>query len=279
MLILKNLQLAYGKNILIENANLQLYYGQRVGIVGQNGVGKTSLFKLIMGKLLPEAGDYSLSNDVVIAHVEQEIVNQEQSIIEYVLSIHPLIIQEHTDLPEYYQLKPRAEKLLLNLGFKLNELELAIKEFSGGWQMRANLAKALFVPSDILLLDEPTNHLDLETVLWLEDWLKKYQGLALIISHDREFLDNVATHIVLISNKTLTLYTGNYSVYENTRYMQQAQQQQLRAKTQARVAHLQSFVDRFKAKASKAKQAQSRVKMIEKLQISQAIPKDIEFSI
>lgn len=279
MLILKNLQLAYGRNVLIENANLQLYYGQRVGIVGQNGVGKTSLFKLIMGKLLPEAGDYSLSNDVIIAHVEQEIVNQEQSIIEYVLSIHPLIIQEHTDLPEYYQLKPRAEKLLLNLGFKLNELELSVKEFSGGWQMRANLAKALFVPSDILLLDEPTNHLDLETVLWLEDWLKKYQGLALIISHDREFLDNVATHIALISNKTLTLYTGNYSVYENTRYMQLAQQQQIRAKTQAKVAHLQSFVDRFKAKASKAKQAQSRVKMIEKLQVSQAIHKDIEFSI
>lgn len=279
MLSLKNLQLAYGSNILIENANLQLYYGQKVGIVGQNGVGKTSLFKLITGELLPEAGDYSLSNNTIIAHVEQEIVNQNQLLVEYVLSIHPLIIHEHTDLPEYYQLRPRAEKLLISLGFKLNELELPIKEFSGGWQMRANLAKALFVPSDILLLDEPTNHLDLETVIWLEDWLKKYQGLALIISHDREFLDNVATHIVLISNKTLTLYTGNYSVYENTRYMQLQQQQQIRAKTEARIAHLQSFVDRFKAKASKAKQAQSRVKMIEKLQVVQAMPKDIEYSI
>lgn len=279
MLNIKNLQLGYGSNILIENANLQLYYGQRVGIIGQNGVGKTSLFKLITGELLPEAGDHSLPNNTIIAHVEQEIINQEQIIVEYVLSIHPLIINDHTDLPEYYQLRPKAEKLLLNLGFKINELELPIKEFSGGWQMRANLAKALFIPSDILLLDEPTNHLDLETVLWLEDWLKKYQGLALIISHDREFLDNVSTHIVLISNKTLTLYTGNYSVYENTRYMQIQQQQQIRSKTEARIAHLQSFVDRFKAKASKAKQAQSRVKMIEKLQVFQAIPKDIEYSI
>ncbi|MFN7094020.1 MAG: ABC-F family ATP-binding cassette domain-containing protein, partial [Burkholderiales bacterium] len=141
------------------------------------------------------------------------------------------------------------------------------------------LAKALFIPSDLLLLDEPTNHLDLETVIWLEDWLKRYQGLALIISHDREFLDNVTTHTLAISSKTLTLYSGNYSTFEKTRYQQMQQQQQMLAKNHARLAHLQSFVDRFRAKATKAKQAQSRLKMIEKLQVAQALPKDIEFSI
>ncbi|MBP9741956.1 MAG: ATP-binding cassette domain-containing protein [Burkholderiales bacterium] len=278
MLTIKNLQLAYGKNTLLNNANVQLYKGQTVGLIGQNGAGKTSLFKLILGQLVPEAGDFSLTNDTLIAYVEQEIHNQEELLVEYVLNAHPLIIHDHSDLPEYYQLRPRAEKLLMNLGFAIEELYLPIGHFSGGWQMRANLAKALFVPSDLLLLDEPTNHLDIETVMWLEDWLKEYQGLAIIISHDREFLDNVTSHTLTISGKTLTLYTGNYTTFENTRYQQIQQQQQMHAKTTAKLAHLQSFVDRFRA-GTKAKQAQSRVKMIEKLQVAAAIPKDIEFSI
>lgn len=278
MLTIKNLQLAYGKNTLLNNANVQLYKGQTVGLIGQNGAGKTSLFKLILGQIVPEAGDFSLTNDTLIAYVEQEIHNQEELLVEYVLNVHPLIIHDHSDLPEYYQLRPGAEKLLMNLGFAIEELYLPIGHFSGGWQMRANLAKALFIPSDLLLLDEPTNHLDIETVMWLEDWLQEYQGLAIIISHDREFLDNVTSHTLAISGKTLTLYTGNYTVFENTRYQQIQQQQQMHAKTTAKLAHLQGFVDRFRA-GTKAKQAQSRVKMIEKLQVAAAIPKDIEFSI
>lgn len=278
MLTLKNLQVAYGNRVLFENANIQIYKGQKVGLVGQNGAGKTSLFKLILQKIMPEAGEFTLSNNIILAYVEQEISDLDQNLVDYVLSIHPLIIEDHSDLPEFYQLRPNAEKLLINLGFKLEELYQPIRNFSGGWQMRVNLAKALFVPSDLLLLDEPTNHLDLETVLWLEDWLAKYSGLAVIISHDREFLDNITTHTLLISNKTLTLYTGNYSTFENTRYQQLQVQQQIIAKNQARVDHLQKFVNRFSA-GTKARQAQSRVKMIEKIQISQSIPKDIEFSI
>lgn len=278
MLNIKNLQLAYGSNILLKNASVQLYKGQTVGLIGQNGTGKTSLFKLILGKLAPEAGDYSLTNNSLIAYVEQEIHAQDELLVDYVLSVHPLIIHDHTDLPEYYQLRPNAEKLLMNLGFEIDELYLPIKEFSGGWQMRANLAKALFIPSDLLLLDEPTNHLDIETVMWLEDWLKLYRGLAIIISHDREFLDNVTTHTLAVSGKMLTLYTGNYSTFENTRYQQIREQEQMNAKAAAKRAHLQKFVDRFSA-GTKAKQAQSRVKMMEKLQVAAAIPKDVEFSI
>ena len=279
MLSTKNLKLAYGSKVLVEDATIQLYKGQRVGLVGQNGAGKTSLFKMILGQLAVEAGDYFLNNDVLIGYVEQEIDNPEQPIVDYILSTHPLIRDEQTDLPEYYQLQPNAEKMLISLGFSQNELYLPINQFSGGWQMRANLAKALLIPSDLLLLDEPTNHLDIETVIWLEDWLKRYTGLAIIISHDREFLDNVTTHTLLLQHKTLTLYTGGYSIFENTRHLQLQQQQQMLGKQQAKIAHLQSFVDRFKAKASKAKQAQSRMKMIEKLQVAQSMPRDVDFSI
>jgi ATP-binding cassette subfamily F protein 3 len=278
MLSLKNLRLAYGSKILFDNANLQLYIGQRVGLVGQNGCGKTSLFKLVLGQNHQEQGDFSLSQNTYIAYVEQEIEDSEVSLTEYVLNVHPLIVEDHTDLPEYYQLRPRAEKLLINLGFEQDELYLPLSNFSGGWQMRANLAKALFVPSDLLLLDEPTNHLDLETVIWLEDWLKKYSGLVVIISHDREFLDNVTNYTLSISNQSLTLYTGNYSLFERTRAEQLMQHQQVQAKNIAKVQHLQKFVDRFGA-GTKAKQAQSRVKMIEKIQIAKSIPKDIDYNI
>lgn len=279
MLSIKNLKMAFGNKVLFENANIQLYKGQRVGLVGQNGAGKTSLFKMMLGKIHQDSGDFSLSNNILIGYVEQEIDDQTQLLVEYVLSVHPLIVGDHTDIPEYYSLRPNAEKLLINLGFKQEELYLPINNFSGGWQMRANLAKALIIPSDLLLLDEPTNHLDVETVIWLEDWLKKYSGLAVIISHDREFLDNVTTHTLSISNKRLTLYTGSYSTYENTKYLQLQQQQQLIIKNQDKIAHLQHFVDRFKAKASLAKQAQSKMKMIEKLKVTESLPKDIEFSI
>jgi ATP-binding cassette subfamily F protein 3 len=146
---------------------------------------------MILGRLGVDGGDFSLTNNILIGYVEQEIDNPNQLLVDYVLSAHSLIKEDRTDLPEYYQLQPNAEKMLINLGFDQSELYLPIAKFSGGWQMRANLAKALFAPSDLLLLDEPTNHLDVETVIWLEDWLKRYSGLAIIISHDREFLDIV----------------------------------------------------------------------------------------
>lgn len=279
MLQLKNLTLAHGPKTLINDANIQLYKGQQVGLVGKNGCGKTSLFKLMLGVNHAEKGDFILPNNTLISYIEQEITAVEQPIIEYVLMANRIYAEEHTDLPEYYQLRPNAEKLLVNLGFQNHELEKPLKEFSGGWQMRANLAKALFCPSDLLLLDEPTNHLDIETVMWLETWLKRYQGLAVIISHDREFLDNVTTHTLHIINQQATLYTGNYTTFERTRAEQLIQQQKNEERTKAKIDHLQSFVDRFKAKASKAKQAQSRMKMIEKLQYSPTMFSDHNYSI
>ncbi len=278
MLNIKKLQLSYGKNILIDNASVQLYKNQIVGLIGQNGSGKSSLFKLFLGELHPEAGDFSINKDMLISHVEQEIKLQDVLLVDYVLNVHPLIINDSVELPEYYSLKPKAEKLLINLGFELSDLTKELRHFSGGWQMRANLAKALFVPSDILLLDEPTNHLDIETVLWLEDWLKLYKGLAIVISHDREFLDNITTHTLHLSGKNLNLYSGNYSTFERTRYSLIMDQQQSQIKMEKKRDDLQSFINRFSA-GTRAKQAQSRAKMLEKLTISEAIPKDIKFSI
>lgn len=279
MLQFKNLSLAYGPKTLFTDVNIQLYSNQRVGLVGKNGCGKTSLFKLILGENHPETGDFLLPNNTLISYIEQEINAVDTPLVEYVLLAHRIYAEEHTDLPEYYQLRPNAEKLLSNLGFQQTDLEKPLKEFSGGWQMRANLAKALFCPSDLLLLDEPTNHLDIETVMWLESWLLRYQGLAIIISHDREFLDNVTTHTIHVSNQQVTLYSGNYSNFERTRAEQIMQQQKVEERTRAKIAHLQSFVDRFKAKASKAKQAQSRMKMIEKLQYSPTMFGEHNYSI
>jgi ATP-binding cassette subfamily F protein 3 len=278
MLNIKNLQLSFGNKILIQDTSVQLYKNQIVGLLGQNGSGKTTLFKLLLGKIHPEAGDFSLTNNTHISYVEQEIHAQDTPLVDYVLSVHPLIVEDHTDLPEYYTLRPKAEKLLLNLGFDFNELYLPLQHFSGGWQMRANLAKALFVPSDLLLLDEPTNHLDIETVMWLEDWLAQYKGLAIVISHDREFLDNISTHILHLSGKTLTLYTGNYTTFEKTRYSKILEQQQQHSKSEAKKAHLQKFINRFSA-GTRAKQAQSRMKMLDKLQTTALLPKDVEFNI
>lgn len=279
MLSVKNLRLAHGNNVLLDDVSVQLFAGQKIGIIGQNGAGKTSFFKMLLGELQPDMGDFSLTSNINIAYVEQEISDESQNIVKYVLESHPIYANEMYDLKEYYQLEPNAKKLLINLGFSQEELELPLSNFSGGWQMRVNLAKALFKPSDLLLLDEPTNHLDIETVMWLCDWLKSYQGLTLIISHDREFLDDVANHILLFSGKKLTLFGGNYSTFEVTYAMQLEQNQSEISKTQAKIDHLQKFVDRFRAKASKAKQAQSRMKMIEKLTVGASLPKDINYSI
>lgn len=279
MLNFKNITVGYSGRVLLNNTSLQLYSGQKVGLVGNNGVGKTTLLQLILGNIHSDAGDFSLPANTLISYIEQEIEAPDTQLLEYVLLANPHYREKHIDLPIFYQLPSQAEKLLINLGFSPSELQKPLHEFSGGWQMRANLAKALFNPSELLLLDEPTNHLDIETVLWLEDWLSRYNGLAIIISHDREFLDNVTTHTVAIYNQQLNLFSGNYSRYQQTRSEQEELQRKVAERTQAKINHLQSFVDRFKAKASKAKQAQSRMKMIEKLQVSNVVSNERDYSI
>lgn len=280
MISIKDIALGHQGKILFTSAGVvNLYKKQKVGLVGRNGCGKTSMFKSMLGQLEAMKGEIEVNYQVNLGYIEQEIHDQTIALLDYLLLAHPIYANEQVDLPEYWSLQPQAEKLLMNLGFKETDFYRPLSEFSGGWQMRANLAKALFVPSDIILFDEPTNHLDIETIKWFEDWLRSYSGLAVIISHDREFMDSVCTHIVAIYNKTLNFYTGNYSTYEKNRAEKEALEQKMQDKTQLRIAHLQKFVDRFKAKASKATQAQSRMKMIEKLQVTAAVSKDRDYNL
>lgn len=284
MLRLAGLSLRRGRRELIHDANLTVHPGQRVGVTGANGAGKSSLFSLIRNELQADQGTCDVPSGWVIASVAQETPAVERSALEYVLDgdaelrqIQHAIAQaeDGTRLGELYarleaiegySASTRAAKLLHGLGFKPGEELLPVKNFSGGWRMRLNLAQALMCRSDMLLLDEPTNHLDLETVIWLEDWLRSYQGTLLLISHDRDFLDRVVTHVVHIENAAMKLYTGNYSDFEIRRAELLSQQQSLFERQQREIAHIQSFVDRFRAKATKARQAQSRLKSLERME-------------
>ncbi|UJB31119.1 ATP-binding cassette domain-containing protein [Chromobacterium sp. Beijing] len=287
MIQLKNLNLRRGLKELLLGANLTLNPGYKTGLTGANGAGKSSLFALLMGELHADSGDALLPPHWTIAHVAQETPALERSALDYVLDgDHELRQLEqglrdaeerhdgnaighlHGELAriDAYAAPARAGKLLTGLGFDVDAQQRPVASFSGGWRMRLNLAQALMCRSDLLLLDEPTNHLDLETVLWLEDWLQGYPGTLLMISHDRDFLDSVCDHIVEVANQELTLYTGNYSQFEVMRAEKLARQQGEYEKQQRQIAHLESFVNRFKAKASKARQAQSRVKALEKLE-------------
>ncbi len=292
MLQFSNLSLRRGVQLLLENASFTIHPGQRVGVTGANGCGKSSLFALITGQVQVDSGDFSIPSAWVIAYVAQEMPASERKAIDYVMdgdvqlrSIQQQIEQAQTSnqgellgkryaaLEEIdgYSAPSRAAQLLSGLGFSQSQIEMPVKNFSGGWRMRLNLAQALMCRSDLLLLDEPTNHLDLDAVIWLEDWLKKYPGTLLLISHDRDFLDSVMTHIIHIEHQVLTLYSGNYSQFEKIRAEQLAQQQTMYQRQQREIKHIQSFITRFKAKATKARQAQSRVKTLEKMQlISQA---------
>ncbi|KMN30968.1 ABC transporter ATP-binding protein [Chromobacterium sp. LK1] len=287
MIQLKNLNLRRGLKELLLSANLTLNPGYKTGLTGANGAGKSSLFALLMGELHADGGDVLLPPHWTIAHVAQETPALQRSALDYVLDgDHELrqleqALQQaedrhdgnaighlHGELAriDAYAAPARAGKLLTGLGFDVDAQLRPVASFSGGWRMRLNLAQALMCRSDLLLLDEPTNHLDLETVLWLEDWLQGYPGTLLMISHDRDFLDSVCDHIIEVANQELTLYTGNYSQYEVMRAEKLARQQGEYEKQQRQIAHLESFVNRFKAKASKARQAQSRVKALEKLE-------------
>jgi ATP-binding cassette subfamily F protein 3 len=287
MIRLQNLTLQRGPQRLLEGAELTLHAGQRAGLIGANGAGKSSLFALLRGELGPDAGDCQLPADWRIAHMRQEVDNLERLAVDYVLdgdqhlrrvqrelaaaeASHDgtAIARLHSELDsaDGYTADARARKLLAGLGFTSEQMDRRVGDFSGGWRMRLNLAQALMCPSELLLLDEPTNHLDLDAILWLEEWLKGYPGTLLLISHDRDFLDAVVDHVVHLEQRKLTLYRGGYSAFERTRAERLAQQQQAYEKQQAQRAHMEKFIARFKAQATKARQAQSRIKALERLE-------------
>lgn len=302
MIQFTDVSLQRGTQFLLEDANVTIFEGQKVGLIGANGAGKSSLFSVVKGDLHIDTGDVILPGQKRIAFMAQEVEDTQRSALDYCLDgdDHLRLIEAHIAkaqtegddhnhaywLGEYesahgYSAKSRAETLLQGLGFSMSDMNKAVSDFSGGWRIRLNLAKALMCPSDILLLDEPTNHLDLDAVVWLENWLRQYPGTLLLISHDRDFLDGICTHIVHLYQKKLTLYKGHYSDYERQRAEQLAQHQATYEKQQTKRAHLQKYVDRFRYKADKAKQAQSRLRMLEKMEtIGPAhIDSQFEFSI
>ncbi len=287
MINLKNVVLRRGAKILLDGASITINPGEKVGLVGRNGAGKSSLFALLNGGLHEDSGEYSIPTQWRMAQVAQDMPETEQSATSFVVE-GDIVLREAQLAVEkaeasgdgeelghaYMELydaggsdaDARAQALILGLGFKVSELNNPVNSFSGGWRMRLQLARALICPSDLLLLDEPTNHLDLDALVWLEAWLQKYQGTMLVISHDREFLDAVTDVTAHIENAKLTRYGGNYSKFEDLRSEQMSLQQASYAKQQDKIAHLKKFIDRFKAKASKAKQAQSRVKALDRME-------------
>ncbi|WP_372599728.1 ATP-binding cassette domain-containing protein [Amphritea sp.] len=299
MIQLNQLSLQRGHLRLLDRAQLTIHANQKVGIVGANGVGKSSLFKLILGQLQPDEGDLQLPGNLTIAHMAQEVADSDQRAIDYVLdgdqrlrSIQQALTEaEHSgnhhrtgelhaqlDAIDGYSAEARGHQLLNGLSFSTSDAMRPVNTFSGGWRIRLNLAQALMSHSDILLLDEPTNHLDLDATIWLEQWLRNYQGTLLLISHDRDFLDAVSTHIVHMYHQKTELYKGGYSDFEKRRAERLAQQQSQFEKQQVRIAEIESFVRRFKAKATKAKQAQSRVKELERMELIAPAHVDSPFS-
>jgi ATP-binding cassette subfamily F protein 3 len=295
----KQLTLVRGLKILIQAASLQLHPGHKVGLTGANGAGKSSLFALLRGEMQLEAGDLEMPATWVIAHVAQETPALAMPAIEFVLdgdaelrtieaalaaaeANHQgeLIAELHHRLLDIdgYSAKARAAELLSGLGFTQANLQQAVSTFSGGWRVRLNLARALMCRSDLLLLDEPTNHLDLDAVIWLEGWLQSYRGTLLLISHDRDFLDAIVNHIAHIEQQTLTLYRGGYSDFERQRAEKLALQQAMFEKQQRKVSHLQSYIDRFRVQATKARQAQSRIKALERMEMISAAHVDSQFN-
>lgn len=284
MIQLSDLHLQLGTKQLLEGANLTIFPGQKWGLIGANGSGKTSLFKLFLGELHEDAGSLNIPKQWQLSHMGQEVGTSSQTALDYIVDgdaelrnlekeiansnggealAHLYEQMEHID---GYTAPTRAQQLLFGLGFSSNDGERNVSEFSGGWRIRLNLARALMCRSDFLLLDEPTNHLDLDATFWLEQWLSQYKGTLLIVSHDRDFLDNVVNNIASIENRTLQEYSGNYTQYEIQKADRLAQQASAFKKQQARIEEIENFVRRFKAKATKAKQAQSRLKELERME-------------
>ena len=299
MIILKNVTLRRGNKVLLDKTSVTINPGEKVGLVGRNGAGKSTLFGLLNGTLHEDGGDYSIPSQWRMGQVAQDMPETEQSATDFVIdgdttllaarnAVHDaeasddgmLMAEAYMALHDAgeHDAEARAQALILGLGFKVSELGNPVNSFSGGWRMRLQLARALMCPSDILLLDEPTNHLDLDALVWLEAWLKRYPGTLVMISHDREFLDAITQVTLHIDHAKLVRYGGNYSKFEDMRAEQMLLQQATMAKQADKIAHLQSFITRFKAKASKAKQAQSRVKALERMEKIAPVLADAEFT-
>lgn len=288
MIQLEQLSIRLGGRILFKtDAMLQLHPGWKIGLTGVNGAGKSSLFKALLGQVSPDEGSLVRPNSWTVAHMAQEIEALNMPAIDFVLSgddeyweiqqkLNQVDLLSNDEIANLYgrfdeingyTAPAKAAQLMAGLGFFEHQMQLNVESFSGGWRMRLNLARTLMSRSDLLLLDEPTNHLDLDAILWLEDWLNNYPGTLVLISHDRDFLDALTDHILHIENQKLTLYTGNYSTFETIRSERLAQQQQAFEKQQEARAHMQKYIDRFKAQATKARQAQSRIKQLERMQV------------
>ncbi|VTU27260.1 ABC-F family ATP-binding cassette domain-containing protein [Variovorax sp. RA8] len=307
MITLRNVILRRSAKVLLNGASVTINPGEKVGLVGRNGAGKSTLFALFNGTLHEDGGDFSVPSSWRLAQVAQNMPETEESATDFVVGgdtrlvelrealalaeaghaadpddpdIGMALAHAYTDLHDAgeHDAVPRAQALILGLGFKVQELDQPVNSFSGGWRMRLQLARALMCPSDLLLLDEPTNHLDLDALVWLEAWLQKYAGTMIVISHDREFLDAVTDVTLHIVHEQLTRYGGNYSAFETLRAQQLELQQAAFSKQQDKIAHLQKFIDRFKAKASKAKQAQSRVKALERMEKVAPLLAEADFS-
>ena len=287
MIAFNNLTLQRGGQWLLEDCSATIQPGQRVALIGGNGAGKSSLFQMILGELAPENGEIQVPGGCRIAHMAQEVGGSQRTARDFVLDGHAELrqleerlaraeasgdenemVRVHGELDNLkaWDAPRQAEALLRGLAFTDDDMDRPVDSFSGGWRIRLNLAQALMVPSDLLLLDEPTNHLDIEACYWLEGWLKQYQGTLLFISHDRDFMDRVATHVIHFEHRKLFYYVGNYHAFERQRAERLARQQAEYEKQQKRVAEIQSFIDRFRAQASKAKQAQSRIKALERME-------------
>ncbi len=299
MISLREMTLTRGNKVLLDKASVSLHEKQKIGLVGRNGCGKSSLFGLLSGKLQPDHGDCQMNEQLRISHLSQQLPDSDTQALEFVLAgdddyirlkaqltqaeetgddATVLAIHEQLTQTGGYSKPAQAATIMAGLGFGSKEQLLPVNHFSGGWRMRLSLARCLMKPADLLLLDEPTNHLDMEAIFWLERWLKQVPCSIILISHDREFLDAFVSHILHIEHQGIALYTGNYSRFEQTRAEKLALVQASFEKQQNKIAHLMSFVNRFKAKASKAKQAQSRVKAIEKMELVAQAQADSPFS-
>ena len=288
MLSFTNLALRRGPNLLFEDASFVIHRDKKVGLIGSNGAGKTSLFKMITGELEVEEGYLDYPHDLRISYLAQEVAETDEVAVQYVLEGDKQLIEIHQkirsaeenerfdELGELHAIfnsmdghaaLSKAEQLMIGLGFSQEDLKKTVKDFSGGWRVRLNLARTLMQPSDLLLLDEPTNHLDLDAIVWLADWIKSFKGALILISHDREFLDECVNTIAHIHRQAIELYTGNYSQFEEVKALRLAEQAATFKKQQREIAHMQDFVRRFKAKATKARQAQSRVKALERMEV------------
>jgi ATP-binding cassette subfamily F protein 3 len=299
MLTLRQITLSRGTKVLLDNASVTLYEKQKIGLIGHNGCGKSTLFDFLLGKIIADTGEYLINPNLKISHLSQQLPDSNEKALDFVLGgdedyikllqrleqaehseNHDDVVHCHDELMQTagYSKPAQAATIMSGLGFSAAEQNASVNSFSGGWRMRLSLARCLMKPADLLLLDEPTNHLDMEAIFWLERYLKQSPCTIILISHDREFLDAFVTHILHIEKQNLTLYSGDYSCFEKTHAQQLALQQAMYEKQQVKISHMMSFVTRFKAKATKAKQAQGRLKAIERMEIIAAAQADSPFA-